>query len=324
MTGKIIGLGSYLPEKILTNDDLSKMMDTSDEWITERTGIKQRHIADPIKDRPSIMVVKAAKQAVEAAGIDPQDIDLIVTASTTPDLIFPTMSTTIQEAVGASENCGCFDVNSACPGFIAAYNTVESFIETGNAKLALIAGVECNSNFVDWTDRSSCILFGDGAGCAVVRAEEGKRNEFIMRSSGKRGVCLHCESARQPYRKDEEGFDKLTEFNMNGREVFRFVVSEIPALIEELSQKYGFKMDEVDHFVFHQANKRIIEATAKKLGVPLEKFPMNIQNTGNTSSASIPILLTEMKKDGRLKKGDKIVMSSFGGGLTWGANYFVY
>ena len=324
MTGKIIGLGSYLPEKILTNDDLSKMMDTSDEWITERTGIKQRHIADPIKDRPSIMVVKAAKQAVEAAGRDPQDIDLIVTASTTPDLIFPTMSTTIQEAVGASENCGCFDVNSACPGFVAAYNTVQSFIESGNAKLALVAGVECNSNFVDWTDRGTCILFGDGAGCAVLKAEEGKRNEFIMRSSGKRGTCLHCESARQPYRKDEEGFDKLTGFNMNGREVFKFAITEVPKIIIDLSVKYGFDLGEIDYFILHQANQRIIEATAKKLKQPLEKFPMNIMNTGNCSSASIPILLKEMNDKGMLARGQKIVMASFGAGLVWNANYIEY
>ena len=324
MTGKIIGLGSYLPEKILTNDDLSKMVDTSDEWITERTGIKQRHIADSVKDRSSTMVVKAAKQAVEAAGIDPQDIDLIVTASTTPDLIFPTMSTTIQEAVGASENCGCFDVNSACPGFIAAYNTVESFIETGNAKLALIAGVECNSNFVDWTDRGTCILFGDGAGCAVVRAEEGKRNEFIMRSSGKRGVCLHCESARQPYRKDEEGFEKLTGFNMNGREVFKFAITEVPKIITDLSVKYGFDLDGIDYFILHQANQRIIEATAKKLKQPIEKFPMNIMNTGNCASASIPILLKEMNDKGQLVRGQKIVMASFGAGLVWNANYIEY
>ena len=324
MTGKIIGLGSYLPEKILTNDDLSKMMDTSDEWITERTGIKQRHIADPIKDRPSIMVVKAAKQAVEAAGIDPKDIELIVTASTTPDLIFPTMSTTIQEAIGASENCGCFDVNSACPGFVAAYNTVQSFIESGNVKLALVAGVECNSNFVDWTDRGTCILFGDGAGCAVLKAEEGKRNEFIMRSSGKRGTCLHCESARQPYRKDEEGFDKLTGFNMNGREVFKFAITEVPKIITDLSVKYRFDLGEIDYFILHQANQRIIEATAKKLKQPLEKFPMNIMNTGNCSSASIPILLKEMNDKGMLARGQKIVMASFGAGLVWNANYIEY
>ena len=323
LTGKIIGLGSYLPPKILTNDDLSKMVETNDEWITERTGIKQRHIADAVEDKASTMACKAAKAAIEDAGIDPSEIDLIVAASTTPDVVFPSIACCVQGAIGA-DGCACFDVNSACPGFIAAYNTAQGFIESGNAKTVLVLGAECLSNFVDWNDRGTCILFGDGAGAAVLRAEEGMKNSFIMKASMKRGKCLHCESMKQPKRIDEEGFLQSTFMFMNGREVFRFVVSEIPALIEELSQKYGFKMDEVDHFVFHQANKRIIEATAKKLGVPLEKFPMNIQNTGNTSSASIPILLTEMKKDGRLKKGDKIVMSSFGGGLTWGANYFVY
>lgn len=323
LTGKIIGLGSYLPPKILTNDDLSKMVETNDEWITERTGIKQRHIADAVEDKVSTMACKAAKAAIEDAGIDPAEIDLIVAASTTPDLLFPGIACCVQGAIGA-DGCACFDVNSACPGFIAAYNTAQGFIESGNAKTVLVLGAECLSNYVDWSDRGTCILFGDGAGAAVLRAEEGEKNSFIMKASMKRGDCLHCEAMKQPKRYDEEGFMQSTFMYMNGREVFRFVVTEIPALIEELSAKYGFKMDEVDHFVFHQANKRIIEATAKKLNVPLEKFPMNIQNTGNTSSASIPILLTEMKKDGRLKKGDKIVMSSFGGGLTWGANYFVY
>ena len=324
MTGKIIGLGSYLPEKVVTNDDLAKTIDTSDEWIVERTGIKSRHIADPVNERASIMVVKAAKQAVEAAGIDPRDIDLIVTASTTTDTIFPTLSTTIQAAIGATEDCGCFDINSACPGFTAAYNTVESFIESGNVKLALVAGVECNSNFVDWTDRGTCILFGDGASVAVLKAEEGKPNEFIMRSSGARSTCLHCESARQPYRKVEEGFDKLTGFNMNGREVFKFAITEVPKIIKDLSAKYDFSFDDIDYFILHQANARIIESTAKKLGQPIGKFPMNLENTGNTSAALIPILLKEMTDKGLLHRGQKIVMASFGAGLVWNANYIEY
>lgn len=324
MTGKIIGLGSYLPQKIVTNDDLAKIMDTSDEWITERTGIKQRRIADQKTERASQMVVKAAIDAVADAGIDPKDIDLIVTASTTPDLIFPTLSTTIQAAIGATEDCGCFDLNSACPGWVAAFDTVQSFIESGNSKLAIVAGVECTSNFVNWDDRGTCILFGDGAGVAVLKAEEGKRNEFIMRSSGQRSDCLHCENARQPYRKDEEGFDDLTHFNMNGREVFKFAVTEVPAIIKDLAAKYNFSLDEIDYFILHQANARIIEATAKKLKISIDKFPMNIQNTGNTSSASIPVLLKEMKEDGRLVRGQKLVIASFGAGLTWDANYIIY
>ncbi len=324
VTGKIIGLGSYLPPKLLTNDDLSKMVETNDEWITERTGIKQRHIADGIEDKSSTMAIKAAKAAVEDAGIDPKDIDLIVAASTTPDLLFPTMATSVQEALGCTEDVGCFDVNSACPGWIAAFNTVQGFIESGNSKLALVVGTETLSNFVDWTDRGTCILFGDGAGAAVLRAEEGKKNEMIMRSSGKRGVCLHCENRKQPKRYDEEDFEQSTYFYMAGRDVFRFAITEVPRIIRDLSSKYGFSLDEVDYFILHQANARIIEATSKKLGIDISKFPMTLQETGNTSSASIPSLLSVMKKDGRLKKGMKLVLASFGGGLTWDANYIEY
>ena len=207
MTGRIIGLGSYIPKKVVTNDDFAKFLDTSDEWITERTGIKERHIADHITEKPSTMAVEAAKKAIEDAGIDPKDIDLIVTACTTPDLVIPSMSCVVHEAIGASENCGCFDVNSACPGFVAAFNTVQSFIESGNSKVALCIGSECNSNFANYEDRGTCILFGDGAGAAVLKADDNaKRNEFIMRSSGARGGCLHCEAARQPDRWEEEGF----------------------------------------------------------------------------------------------------------------------
>ena len=324
MTGKIIGLGSYLPAKVLTNDDLSKMVDTNDEWITERTGIKERRISDPLTDKPSQMVVKAAMQAVEDAGIDPKDIDLIVTASTTSDLMFPTLSCVIHRALDCNEECGTFDVNSACPGWIAAYNAAQGFIESGNAKLALVAGVECTSNFVNWEDRGQCILFGDGAGAAILRAEEGKPNQFIMRSSGRRKDCLHCDNAMQPARVDEEGFKELTKFNMDGREVFKFAVTEVPKIIRDLAAKYDFELEDIDWFVLHQANARIIEATSKKLKVSLDKFPMNIMRTGNTSSASIPVLLKEMKDKGQLERGMKLVFASFGGGLTWDANYIEY
>ena len=203
-------------------------------------------------------------------------------------------------------------------------NAAQGFIEGGNAKLALIAGVECTSNFVNWEDRGQCILFGDGAGAAILRAEEGKPNQFIMRSSGRRKDCLHCDNAMQPARVNEEGFKELTKFNMDGREVFKFAVTEVPKLIRDLSAKYGFALEDIDWFVLHQANARIIEATSKKLKVGLEKFPMNIMRTGNTSSASIPVLLKEMKDNGQLKKGMKLVLASFGGGLTWDANYIEY
>lgn len=324
MTGKIIGLGAYLPEKILTNDDLAGMVDTCDEWISERTGIKQRHISDPLTEKPSQMVVKAAVQAVEDAGIDPKDIDLIINASTTSDLMFPTLSCVIHKALGAGTDCATFDVNSACPGWLAAYNTAQNYIAAGNAKLVLVTGVECTSNFVNWEDRGQCILFGDGAGAVVLKAEEGEPNKYTMRSFGELMDCLRCENARQPGRKNEEGFEGLTMFNMDGREVFRFAVTEVPKTIRNLSSKYDFKLNDVDWFVLHQANARIIETTARKLKVSMDKFPMNIQNTGNTSCASIPILLREMKDKGQLKRGMKLVLASFGGGLTCDANYIEY
>ena len=326
MTGRIIGLGSYIPKKVVTNDDFAKFLDTSDEWITERTVIKERNIADHITEKPSTMAIEPAKKAIADAGIDPKDIDLIVTACTTPDLVIPSMSCMVHEAIGAKEDCGCFDVNSACPGFVAAFNTVQSFIETGNAKVALCIGTECNSNFANFEDRGTCILFGDGAGAAVLKADESaKRNEFIMRSAGARGGCLRCEAARQPDRWEEEGFKEATSFYMQGREVFKFAVSEVPQIIKDLSEKYNFDLEnDVDYFVLHQANARIIEATAKKLGISRDRFPMNIKNYGNISSASIPILLGEMKADGRLKPGMKLIIASFGAGLTWDANYIVY
>ena len=326
MTGRIIGLGSYIPKKVVTNDDFAKFLDTSDEWITERTGIKERHIADHITEKPSTMAVEAAKKAIEDAGIDPSQIDLIVTACTTPDLVIPSMSCVVQEAIGATENCGCFDVNSACPGFVAAWNTVQSFIETGNSKYALCIGSECNSNFANFQDRGTCILFGDGAGAAVLKADEtAKPNQFIMRSSGARGGCLRCEAARQPDRWAEEGFKTATSFYMQGREVFKFAVTEVPQIIKDLSEKFSFDLEnDVDLFVLHQANARIIEATAKKLGIPRDRFPMNIMNYGNASSASIPMLLTQLKQEGKIKPGMKLVMASFGAGLTWDANYIVY
>ncbi|MBO4636513.1 MAG: ketoacyl-ACP synthase III [Clostridiales bacterium] len=323
MTGKIIGLGSYLPPKIMTNDDFARIVDTNDDWITERTGIKQRHFSDGIEDTSSAMAAKAAKAAIEDAGIDASEIEMIVVACTTPDKLFPAMSFCVQKAIGA-EGCICFDVNSACPGFVTAYNVAQNFIENSGVKTALVIGAECLTNIVDYTDRGTCILFGDGAGAVVLRAGEGRKNSFILRSTTEKMECLYCETLKQPKRASEEEFEKDTYLHMNGREVFRFVVSTIPANMQELLDREGIDASEIDHFVFHQANSRIIESTAKKLGVPLEKFPMNIQETGNTSSASIPILLTKMKKEGTLKKGDKIMMASFGAGLNWGVNYFEY
>lgn len=325
MIGRIKGLGSYLPSKVVTNKDLESVIDTSDEWITERTGIKQRHISDPLTETASAMAVIAAKEAVADAGIDPMEIELIVVASTTNNMVFPTCACIVQREIGA-DNAQCFDMNSACPGFLAAYNVAQSFIEANQIKKALVVGSEVPSNFVDWNDRGVCILFGDGAGAMILEAEDSERtNKFIMRASGKRADCLNCENPKQRLEGEAmEALQKRSFFYMEGREVFKFAVTEVPKIITDLCEKYELDINDIDMFVLHQANQRIIEAVSKRLSVPLEKFPMCIAEMGNTSAASIPILLTKLKKEGKLKEGQKIIMSSFGAGLTWGATYFEY
>lgn len=324
MTGRIIGLGSYLPKKIMTNDDLAKIVETSDEWIQERTGIAQRHVMNPIEEKPSVMVGIAAKRALEDAGIDASEIDLIIASTTTPDKVFPGMACCAQEAIGA-DGAGCFDVNSACPGWIAAFNAAQSFIESGHAKTVMVAATEGLTNYVDWTDRGTCILFGDGAAAAILRADDSLEPvKMIMHATYNKAECLSCESMKQPNRLDEEGFVKSTYMQMAGRDVFRFAVTEVPKLINELSEKYEFDLNDVDYFVLHQANARIIETIAKRLDQDISKFPMTVHDTGNISTASIPNLLDVMKKDGRLKRGQKLVLASFGAGLTWAGCYIEY
>lgn len=320
MQGRIIGLGSYLPEKILNNYDLEKMVETNDSWIRERTGIFERHISDPMKETTAFMACRAANDAISDADIDAKDIDLIVVATTTPNTMFPTIACQVQREIGASKAM-CFDVNSACPGFLAAYITCQNFIAAGNSKLALVIGAECLSNIVDWKDRGTCILFGDAAGAAVLKAVPDMKSSYVMHSAGDRGDCLHCESLKQ--RRNDEGFEESTYMRMAGQEVFKFAVTEVPAVINELSEKEGIDLDSIDYFALHQANKRIIDSVSKRLRIPLEKFPLTIEQTGNTSSASIPVLLTKMKKEGLIGNGDKkVIISSFGAGLTWGAAYF--
>ncbi|SCW58554.1 3-oxoacyl-[acyl-carrier-protein] synthase-3 [Ruminococcaceae bacterium YRB3002] len=324
MTGRITGLGSYLPEKILTNDDLAKMVDTSDEWIMERTGISTRHISDHIKELPSYMGGEAAKRALEDAGVDASEIDLIVVSCSSPDKMFPSMACYVQKAIG-NDGCACFDVSSACPGWITAFNTAQCFIESGNARKALVVGTECLSNYVDWTDRSTCILFGDGAGAAVLEADDSMpRNQFIMHATSNKAECLVCEARMQPDRWEEEGFFKNTFFQMAGRDVFRFAVTEVPKVITELSEKCELNLDDIDWFILHQANARIIETIAKRLGQDISKFPMTVYDTGNISTASMPALMDRMKREGKLKKGQKIILSSFGAGLTWAASYIEF
>ena len=317
--GRVIGIGSYLPEKILTNDDLAKIVETNDGWITERTGIKTRHISDPEKDTTESMAIAAAQAAVKDAGIDPLEIGLIVVASTTPNLLFPVLSARVQAAVDA-DNAMCFDMNAACPGFITAYVTAQNYIRSGMVRCALVVGAENLSNYVNFEDRGTCILFGDGAGAVVLKADPDLQYDAIMHAAGKRGECMHCESYMQKGKEKTPEFLKSNYINMDGQTVFKFAVTEVPKVIEELLEKNDTTPDEIDYFILHQANRRIIESVAKRLKQPIEKFPMNIEKTGNTSSASIPILFDGMKKKKLLGEGKKkIVMSSFGAGLLWGA-----
>ncbi|MBR3057448.1 MAG: ketoacyl-ACP synthase III [Clostridiales bacterium] len=317
--GRVIGIGSYLPKNKLTNDDMAKIVETSDEWITERTGIKERHISDPETDTSESMAVEAAKKAVADAGIDPLEIGLIVVASTTPNVLFPVLSASVQAAVNA-DNAMCFDMNAACPGFVTAFVTAQNYIKAGAVDCALVIGTENLTNYVNFEDRGTCILFGDGAGAVVLKAEKETSYDVIMRAAGKRGECMHCESYMQKGKEKTEEFLKSNYINMDGQTVFKFAVTEVPRVIEDLLKKTGTSADEIDYFILHQANRRIIESVAKRLKQPIEKFPMNIERTANTSSASIPILLDEMKKDGRIGEGKKhVIMSSFGAGLLWGA-----
>lgn len=322
MAGRIIGIGAYIPEKILTNDDLSHMVETNDAWITERTGIKERRISDPFTESPSQMAEIAAKRAVEDAGIDPLDIDLIITSSTTPNKQFPGMSCCAQAAIGA-KNAGCYDVNSACPGWVAAMTAAQAYMIAGQAQKILVIGTECTSNYINWNDRGTCILFGDGAGAVVLENDPEVTSDFILRADGTKGNVVFCESMKQ---RDHEGEDFInsTYFNMDGREVYKFAVTSAPQIILDLLAKMGKTTDDIDYFVMHQANQRILDAIEKRLKVSKDKIPSNIAKYGNTSSASIPIILREMKDAGQIKKGTKIITCSFGAGLTWGAQYLEF
>ena len=303
MIGKIKGTGSYLPEKILDNHDLEGMVDTSDEWIRERTGISTRHIME--KENVSYMAYKAAENALENAGIKAADVDLIIVSTICSEHLLPCSACEVQKMTGA-HNATCFDMNAACTGFIFAYNTAQAYIAAGMYKTVLVIGSEGMSDLIDWKDRGTCILFGDGAGAAVLTAEEGKQFSIMSRSFGDKGEALLCK---------KEGY-----IEMDGQAVFKFAVKEVASGIKELLEKNQLTTDDIDYFVLHQANKRIVESVAKRLKADADKFPMNLMECGNTSSASVPILLDKLNKEGKLKKGMKLAVAGFGAGLSIGAD----
>ncbi len=313
---KIAGMGSYLPDNIVTNDDLAKIVDTSDEWIKSRTGISERRISKG--EGTTYMSVMAAKEAIAKAGVSSETIDLIIVSTITQDHFCPSTACQVQEAIGA-DKAMCFDLSAACSGFVFGLSTAAQYIKTGMCKTALVIGAELLSKLTNWEDRSTCVLLGDGAGAAIIQATEEKGYfDFLCRCDGSKGKYLLCES--RPLKNIFVNKDSEHPYiEMDGREIYKFACSVVPEAIEKAVEKCRLKIEDIKYFVLHHANERIIKSVAKRLNVPLQKCYMNIQSYGNTSSASIPIALTEMFNKGLLKKGDTIVIAGFGGGLTYGA-----
>ncbi len=315
MRTRIIGTGSCMPEMVVTNDDLSKIMDTSDEWISSRTGIRERRLAR--EETTASMSVTAAKRALENAGITAQEIDLIIVGTITGDYVTPSTACEVQAALGA-DKAVAFDINAACSGFMFALHVADAYIKTGVYKTALILGAETLSKIMDWNDRSTCVLFGDGAGAAVVRSDETGLLAYDQGSDGARGTVLTCRSRENnnPFVKNPT---EPSYTHMDGQEVYKFAVTTVPASIKKVVGEAGLTIEDIDCFALHQANIRIIQSVAKRLKAPEEKFPTSLDHCGNVSAASVPILLDEINRKGILKPGMKIVLSGFGGGLTWGS-----
>ena len=319
---RIAGTGSYLPEKVVTNDDLSKVVDTSDEWIRTRTGIRQRHVAAD-GQTSSDMGHQAALKAIEAAGIDPSGIDLIVVGTTTPDYVFPSTACLIQQKLGIP-GCPAFDVNAACSGFLFALSVADQFIRTGSARTVLVVGVETLTRMVDWTDRTTCVLFGDGAGAVVLKADAdtGILSTHLHADGNKRDL-LCCPVGVSA------GFDNSlpnagVRITMAGNEVFKHAVKALDSVVDEALEANGLDKGDLDWLIPHQANLRIIEATAKRLDMPMERVIVTVDRHGNTSAGSVPLALDEAVRSGRVQRGQLLVLEVFGGCFTWGAAVLRY
>jgi 3-oxoacyl-[acyl-carrier-protein] synthase-3 len=315
---RILGTGSYLPEKILTNQDLEKMVDTNDEWITKRVGIKERHVVTGSDDTTTTMATKAAKNALEAANVDPQDIDMIVIGTASPDYFFPSAACVVQNNLGIKNECPSFDVNAACGGFIYAMSIADQYIRTGEMKKILLIGVDTLSTVTDWTDRGTCVLFGDGAGAVVL----GASNEpgiiaTKIQAAGEYGKLLYANSSL--WNKEDSGI-----LRMEGKEVFKLAVKKLDEIVDQTLNKAGFKKSDIDWLIPHQANIRIIQATAKRLELPMERVYLTIEKHGNTSAASIPLALDEAIRKNVVKRGEILMLEAFGAGLSWGASLVKY
>jgi len=318
---RITGTGGYLPEKVLTNHDLERMVDTSHEWIVERTGIHERHIAAE-GEMTCDLAERAARRALEAAGREPSEVDLILVATTTPDRIFPSTACLVQQRLDI-HGCPAFDVQAVCTGFIYALGIADKFIRTGSARCALVIGAETLSRIVDWSDRSTCVLFGDGAGAVVLEASE---------APGILSSHLHCDGKYENLLTVpvgvSSGLERLQSgeatIRMKGNEVFKVAVNTLGRIVDETLAANGLQREDVDWLVPHQANIRIINATARKLGLPSERVVITVDRHGNTSAASVPLALDVAVRDGRIRRGETLLMEAFGGGFTWGSVLAVF
>ena len=307
----IVGVGSELPQRIMTNADISKIVDTSDEWITERTGIKARHIAGD-HDTTRSLATAAARKALAHASIQARDVDLIVLATSTPDHTFPATATEVQADLGITQGAA-FDLQAVCSGFIYALATADAMIKTGQSNCALIIGSETFSRILDWTDRGTCVLFGDGAGAFVLQAQESDRGILAsrLRADGRHVSKLYVDGGPSTTQ-------TVGHLRMEGRDVFKHAVFNMTEVITDVLTSAGLTVEDIDWFVPHQANKRILESTARKLGVPEHKFIITLDRHGNTSAASIPLAFDEGVRTGRIQRGQLVLMEAMGGGFTWG------
>jgi 3-oxoacyl-[acyl-carrier-protein] synthase-3 len=315
---RVIGCGICLPDNIVTNDDLAKRVDTSDEWIRERTGIRERRIASE-GENTSHLAVESARAALRDAAIDAGEVDLVIVATTTPDETFPATATTVQARLGMSRGAA-FDVQAVCSGFIYGLAVADNFIKAGQAETVLLIGAETMSRLMDWTDRTTCVLFGDGAGAFVLQAHEEQGTNAdrgvlntVLYSDGRLHDLLYVDGGPSSTR-------TTGHLRMKGKEVFRHAVANLSAAIMDCAAKADVKVDDIDWFVPHQANQRILDATAKKLGVPPDRMVSTVAVHGNTSSASVPLALMTAVRDGRIKRGDLLLLEAMGGGFTWGAS----
>lgn len=317
LRSRFIGCGGYLPEKVLTNADLAKIVDTTDEWIVERSGIRERHIAAD-GELTSDLATAAAKAALENAGVPAADVDLLIVATSTADNTFPATATRVQAKLGMGSGLA-FDVQAVCAGFICALNVADNFVKAGQARTVLVIGAETYSRILDWTDRATCVLFGDGAGAVVLRSEKG---EGTSSDHGLLATCVHSDGNHYDALYVDGGVSSTQtagHLRMQGKEVFKHAVGKLAAVASEAAAAADLTMDDIDWLVPHQANRRIMDATARKLGIAMEKLVVTVDRHANTSSASIPLALNEAVRDGRICDGDLVLLEAIGGGLVWGA-----